>query len=106
MAFRVAYSEQASIDLDEIIGYIHDELHSPQAAEKFYRRVMETVKTLRDNPYLFPLYHDEKLSAEGYHYVMVGNYMMFYVIDDIAKAVSIARIVYGRRNIPAIKIKS
>ena len=45
---------------------------------------------------------DERLSAEGYRLVIVGSYLIFYIIDDGNSVVSIVRILYGRRNIPAI----
>jgi plasmid stabilization system protein ParE len=102
MAFKVVHSEQASVDLDDIIGYIHDELHSPQAAKKFFNKAMETIKLLCDNPYIFPLYHDDTLNAEGYRFAMIGNHMMFYTVDNDAEVVNIARIIYGRRNIPVV----
>ena len=102
MAFKVKYTEQASEDITGIIEYISYELCSPKAAEKIYKGVSDKIGLLRDNPYLFPLYHDEKLSAEGYRFAVVGNYLIFYVIDNSNSAVTIVRILYGRRNIPAI----
>ena len=82
--------------------FLSDELYSPKAADKFYKGVSDKIELLRDNPYLFPLYHDEKLSAEGYRFAVVGNYLIFYVIDDSNSVVTIVRILYRRRNIPAI----
>ena len=102
MAFKVKYSEQSSLDLADILEYISDELCSPKAAEKFFIGVVKKIELLRENPYLFPLYHDEMLSAEGYRFAVIGNYLMFYVIDDGNSMVSIFRILYGRRNIQAI----
>ena len=102
MAFKVKYTEQASDDITDIIEYISYELYSPKAAEKFYKEVSDKIELLRDNPYLFPLYLDEKLSAEGYHFAVVGNYLIFYIIDNNNSVVTIVRIIYGRRNIPAV----
>jgi len=102
MAFRVEFSDQAADDLNEIIRYINDELFNPQAAERFYHAVSEKLELLREQPYIFPLYHDEKLSAEGFHFVVIGNYLMFYIIDDDTSVVSIARLLYGKRDISAI----
>lgn len=102
MAFRVKYSEQSADDLAGIINYISDELYSPQAAERLFDMVDEKIEILRENPYLFPLYHDDKLSAKGLRFAVIGNYLMFYIIDDCNSIVNIVRIVYGKRNIPLI----
>ena len=102
MAFRIEFSEQAEDDLNEILRYINDELFNPQAAERFYQAVDEKLELLREHPYIFPLYHYEKLSAEGFHFVVISNYLMFYIIDDDTSVVSIARLLYGKRYIPAI----
>jgi addiction module RelE/StbE family toxin len=102
MIFRVEYSERAASDLADIIGYISDKLCNPQAAERFYNAVSEKLGLLREHPYMFPLRHDEKLSAEGVRFAVIGNYLIFYLVDDDNSVVSIARILYGRRNIPSI----
>ena len=99
MTFEVEFSEQGKSDLDEIIRYISEELLSPQAAQKFYSAVNEKLVLLQSFPYLYPLYHDDRLVDEDFHFVTIGNYLMFYIVDDDKAIVSIARILYGRRNI-------
>ncbi|MCL2189156.1 MAG: type II toxin-antitoxin system RelE/ParE family toxin [Defluviitaleaceae bacterium] len=102
MAYKVTYSTQASIDLEAIIEYIYGELHNPQAAQNFFNKTDETLVRLRDNPFIFPLHHDERLSAKGLRFVTIGSYLMFYAVDEKNNLVNIARIIYGRRNISAI----
>jgi len=100
MVFKVEYSERAA-DLAEIIVYIRDELYSPYAAERFYNAVDKKISLLREQPYMFPLHSDEKLNARGVHLAVIGNYLMFYLIDEVNSVVSIARILYGGRDISA-----
>ncbi|MDR1194251.1 MAG: type II toxin-antitoxin system RelE/ParE family toxin [Peptococcaceae bacterium] len=102
MAFTVKFSEQAAADLDEIIRYISYDLGNPQAAENFYKAVNEKLGSLREYPYMFPLYHYEKLSSEGYRYAVIGNFLLFYLVDEDEPVVSIARILYGKRDMPSI----
>jgi addiction module RelE/StbE family toxin len=102
MVFKVDFSEQAADDLDEIIRYISGELCNPQAAERFFNAVDKKRGLLREQPYMFPLYHDEKLSADGYRFSAIGNYVLFYLVDDEKSVVSIARILYGGRDIPSV----
>jgi len=102
MAFRVRHTEQSYDDLDGIIEYISEKLFDPQAAERFFNNVSEKIERLKDNPYIIPLYHDEKLSAKGYRFVVIGNFLMFFAVDDNKKIVNIIGIVYARRDMPAI----
>jgi addiction module RelE/StbE family toxin len=106
MAFKVKFSEQAADDLSKIIRYISEELCNPQAAENFYSAVDKRLETLSENPYVFSLYHDERLSEQGIRFAVVGNYLMFYVVDDDKPIVSIARILYEKQDIPAVFEKS
>jgi len=100
MIYSVDFSKQAADDLSEITRYISEELYNPQAARRFYNEVTNKLTLLREQPYMFPLYHDEELSAKGIHSIVIGNFLMFFVVDDEKKVVSIVRILYGRRDIP------
>ena len=102
MTYSVEFSEQGNHDLDEILRYISEVLLSPQAAQKFFSAVNEKLVMLQNSPYLYPLYHDDKLANEGFHFVTIGNYLMFYLVDDDTTTVSITRILYGRRDIPTV----
>ena len=106
MTYKVDFSEQAADDLSEIIRYISEELYNPQAAGRFYNEVDKTRGLLCEHPHMFPLYHNEELSSEGLHSIAIGNFLMFYVVDDEKSIVSIVRILYGRRDIPSIFIES
>ena len=102
MGFSVQYTEQAEEDLNSILQYMNDELFSSQAAERFYKAVNKRLRLLCDNPRMYPLHHDEKLHAGEYHYAVIGNYLMFYTVDDECSIVSIIRIVYGGRDLSAV----
>ena len=102
MTYDVEFSEQGNHDLEEIIRYISEELFSPQAAQKFFSAVNEKLLLLQSFTYLYPLYHDDRLANEDFHFVTIGNYLMFYLVYDDKAIVSIARILYGRRDIPTV----
>jgi len=102
MAYKVKYTEQAEEDLDTTVQYFCEELQNTQIAERFLYEVDKKIAILRDNPRLFPLHHDERLFDEGYHYSVIGNYLLFYVVDEDKKIVHIMKIVYGGRDIPTL----
>ena len=98
MAFRVEFSEHADVDLDDILLYISDELCAPQAAERFYLAVFDKLDFLCENPYMYPLHHNETLKAKGFRFIVISNYLLFYIINDIKNIVTIIRILYGKRD--------
>ena len=102
MAFRTEFSERAVADLDEILRYMCEDLCNHQAAERFFLTVNEKLELIGENPYMYPLHHDEKLNAEGYRFVVVENYLLFYVLSDVDSVASTVRIVYGGRDFSAV----
>ena len=102
MAFHVSFSEQAAHDLSEIIEYINDKLYNPLAAERFYNEIGEKLGLLSQYPYMYLLCHDEKLNEEGYRFAVIGNFIMFYLVDDDKSVVNISRILYGKRDIQSL----
>jgi plasmid stabilization system protein ParE len=104
MDFRIEFSAQAADDLEAIIEYISRTLRNPIAAERFYSSVDKKLAMIRSNPKMYPLARDEKLRTGGYRAAVIGNYMMFYLLDEAVSVASISRIVYGRQNLSALVI--
>ena len=102
MATRTKLSELAADDLNEIMRYYCEELFIPQAAAGFHNNIQRQIELIDDNPLMYPLHHDEKLSAEGYRFVTIGRYLMFYIVSDDETSVDIIRIVYGGRDLTAL----
>lgn len=59
---------------------------------------------LSDKPSAFPIYHGTSDIQFEYHYILalVGNYIIFYRIDEEEKTVYIARFLYSGQNIEKI----
>jgi len=102
MAFRSKFSEQAAKDVSDIITYIRKTLSNPQAAERFYQAVEKRRGKIQKHPYIYPLSRDERLRAEGYRTAVIGNYLMFYLVDDDNEIVYISRVIYGKQNLAEI----
>jgi len=102
MDFRVEFSETAIRELEETVEYIADVLDNPQSAERFYNKIQEKALALGYNPFIFPQCLDERLFEKGYRYVIVGNYMIIYSVDEEKSLVYIRNVIYGRRDIGSI----
>lgn len=99
MAYKLVISQSFADDLDDVLSYISDSLYNPTAANRLLGKVEKVITYIRDNPFLYPLYHDEELAERGYHYAVISNYLLFYTINETEETVKIARFLYGRQNI-------
>ena len=84
----------AKQDLLDIIDYLNT--LNPEVAIKYYDLLVENIGSLKTMPQRCPLARDLALRAKGYRYMVVENYLVFYVIDKTT--VQIRRIIYGKRN--------
>lgn len=92
--YKVKIYPTAKGDLLEIIDYLNT-LSSP-AALRYYDLLTEEIASLSHMPERCPRPKDLALAAKGYRYLIVADYLVFYVI--VGNTVQIRRILYGRRD--------
>jgi len=92
MDYKIAYKALAERDIWEIADYLSD--HSMPAAEKFLHDVKNSVEKLATMPLMYP----KIVSHKDYRKIAVGDYVVLYIIDELAKEVLIMRVVHGKRN--------
>ncbi|MBI9096444.1 MAG: type II toxin-antitoxin system RelE/ParE family toxin [Sphaerochaeta sp.] len=92
---EVQWTSLVKEDLICAITYISDVLKVPVAAEKLLDASEKEVAVLSENPYLFPLSHDEH---RGIRHVMAKNYILFYTVKEDARTITIIRMLYARRD--------
>ena len=92
--FKVKIYPAAKQDLMDVVDYLNT--LSPDAAMRIYDKITKEIMSLSQMPDRCPRPRDLALAAKGYRYLIVENYLVFYVVShDI---VQIRRILYGRRN--------
>ena len=92
--YKIKIFPTAKQDLEEVIGYLNT--LSPDAASKYYDLLVEEIASLSKMPERCPRPKDLALAVKGYRYLIVKNYLVFYVI--IGDTVQIRRILYARRD--------
>ena len=92
--YKVKIYPTAKRDLLEIIDYLNT--LSPEAALRYYDLLTEEIASLATMPERCPHPKDLALVAKGYRYLVVKNYLVFYVVSG--DTVQIRRILYGRRD--------
>lgn len=92
--YKVKIYPAAKQDLREIIDYLNT--LSQQAALRYYDFLIEEIESLSQMPFRCPKPRDIALAAKGYQYLIVENYLVFYVV--VGDTVQIRRILYAKRN--------
>ena len=96
---KIVYTNTVRRDLREIYEYIAYTLLVPNTAKAISETIMREVRSLESLPERNPLYQDEPWHSQGVRFLRVKNYLVFYTVNPDADTVSVARIMYGGRNI-------
>jgi len=84
----------AEEDFTDIVTYISAQ--RPQAAEVLAQRIEKSLKLLSVNPYLGRVPNDTMLVELGYRYLVVQDYLIFYVCED--QTIYVHRIIHVARD--------
>ena len=96
--YKVKLYPTAEQDLADIVEYLNT--LSQEAALRYYDLLVEEIAGLSTMPERCPHPRDLALIAKGYRYLIVKDYLVFYIV--VGDTVQIRRILYGRRNYQAI----
>lgn len=92
--YEIRLLRVAEDDLTEIILYIAAD--RPAAAVKIASQIEQKLLLLADNPHLGSVPSDDSLALLGYRYLVVDNYLIFYLIDD--QIIYVHRVMHGARD--------
>lgn len=100
--YEINITDIATADLRHAAMYIATKLDNKTAALELLDESDNTIKSLLEFPYRNALVEDEFLAAVGLRIQPVKNYLIFYVIREDTKTISILRYLHSRRNWIAI----
>lgn len=101
-SYNVDYSVDALGDLREIYSYIANELLVPKTAKALLRRIRKEVRSLDFMPARYTLVEWEPWHSMKMHQFPVDNFIVYYLVDDKVRTVTVARIFYDGRDIEEI----
>ena len=78
--------------------YIEFTLLNSQAAYDLFDNADRELSSLTEMPQIHRLVDDPFLNVLGIRFVLVNNYMAFFLIKEEEKTVYIIRFLYGKRN--------
>ena len=99
MIYTVQITSRAETDLREIYEYIAYELLSPPTAARQLQRLEEEILSLDQMPSRYPAYLEEPWYSRGLRVMSVDNYLVFYIPNAAAQAVTVIRVMYGGRDV-------
>ena len=89
-------------DLREIYSYIANELLVPEIAVAQLGRIRKKVRSLDYMPARYALVDWEPWCSMKMHQLPVDNFIVYYLVDDEKRMVTVVRIFYGGRDIEGI----
>lgn len=96
--YKLEYLPVARRDMIEIVRYISQELQNPTAADQLAMELIEAGDSIPKFPYVNPAFIPIRPLKHEYRKLLVQNYFMFYWVDEVKKLVTVARVVYARRD--------
>lgn len=96
--YNLEYLPIARQDLVGIVRYISRELLNPAAAERLTDDLMEAAEGIRRFPYAHPAVVPIRPLSHEYRKLRVKNYLLFYWVDERTHRVTVARVLYARRD--------
>ena len=96
--YSVEISDTAQPDINEIIAYTNRELKNHQSAKRLAANFRNNILSLEEMPKRYNLVNDEMLSRNGIRKLIIENYLVFYIVDELKGKVSIVRVLQSRRD--------
>ena len=96
--YQLDFLPSAVADMAEIVRYISHDLLNRMSAISLAEEFIQAATRVSEFPYANPLYQPVRPLKHEYRKVVVGNHLMLYWVDEMTKTVTIARIVYAKRD--------
>lgn len=96
--YNLEYLPVARQDMIDIVRYIGVELANTVAADRLATELIEAGESIPKFPYAYPAYTPIRPLKHEYRKLLVQNYFMFYWVDEEKKLVTIARVIYAKRD--------
>ncbi len=96
--YKLKYLPIARNDITNIAWYVAHQLSNPVAAKNLTEKMLSRAEMLTTSPFINPVYIPIKPLKFEYRKLFVGNFIMFYYVSEIDKTITIARVIYSKRD--------
>lgn len=98
MMYRIKLTPNAVEQIGSVVGYISNELHSPETALRWSDLLKSEIAKLSEMPARFRLFDTDPWRSLGIHVLPVKNFIVYFWINEEEQAVWITAVVYQRRD--------
>ena len=98
MEYRVTLTPQATEQIHQTALYIAQTVREPQTAKRWADLLYKEIAGLNFMPSRYPLTDEEPWHTNGIHKMPVKNFLVYYLIGEENKNVSVTAVIYGRRD--------
>lgn len=98
IVYDVEVQPAALRDMTNIVDYVSDELGNPAAASRLADQFVACIESLRSLPTRGALYAPPRPLMREYRWTRTGNYLVFFTVDEERELVTVARVMYARRD--------
>lgn len=92
--YKIEYLPVAKQDMNDIIDYVAKD--NPDGAIQLLNKIDEEISQLASLPFIGKVPYDDRLRRMGYRVLLIGIYLVFYVIKE--PIIEIRRIIHGKRR--------
>ncbi|MBR4063056.1 MAG: type II toxin-antitoxin system RelE/ParE family toxin [Clostridia bacterium] len=96
--YSVLIGRQAERDILEAVTYIQEILFQPESARRIYKAIKTQINMLSEMPQRFAVIAEEPYRSMGMRKASAENYLIFYLVNEKKKTVSIVRVLHNRRE--------
>lgn len=89
----------AEADIDGVLSYITELLSNKAAAERLLSALNKTINNICAFPMAYAGCESYFISDVNYRHAIIGNYVLFYRVNEEKEQVEILRFLYSGRNI-------
>lgn len=97
-SYKIQITEPTENDLRGAGLYISNQLLKPSTTKKAVNKISESIIKLVELPLHNALVSDERLSLQRVRRILIDNYIVFYMVTEETKTVTILRILNNRRD--------
>ena len=90
--YKIVVSNKATLDINEIISYIRNNLLEEFIADKYKILFKQVIKSLEDVAGSMPILDERLTGMKNVRKINVKNYVIFYIVDEENSKVSVLRV--------------
>ena len=96
--YALKLTEEAKRNYKEIAAYVLENSGSLKTAENLLQTLRKEVFRLCDFPDIGAIPKDEILRSRGYRYMVTGEYLTFYSVNEHYREITILTVLHAKRD--------